>query len=113
MDSNTQGGIKVKCIQTQKGFTLIEMMIVLLVISVLLLITVPNIGKHNQSINAKGCEALQRMVEAQVQSYEMETGHLPNAIADLVTDGYLKDSQTTCPNGDKLVVTADGSVAKE
>jgi len=44
-------------IKNQKGFTLIEMMIVLLVISVLLVITVPNVTKNNSSINEKGCEA--------------------------------------------------------
>ncbi|WP_152908487.1 prepilin-type N-terminal cleavage/methylation domain-containing protein, partial [Geobacillus stearothermophilus] len=41
----------------QKGFTLIEMLIVLMVISVLLLIAIPNIAKHNSMINEKGCEA--------------------------------------------------------
>ncbi|KPD01109.1 ComG operon protein 3 precursor [Geobacillus sp. BCO2] len=41
----------------QKGFTLIEMLIVMMVISVLLLIAIPNITKHNSMINSKGCEA--------------------------------------------------------
>ena len=36
-----------KNIMNQKGFTLIEMLIVLLIISVLILITVPNLTKHN------------------------------------------------------------------
>lgn len=40
----------------EKAFTLIEMLIVLMVISVLLLIVIPNITKHNGMINNKGCE---------------------------------------------------------
>ena len=59
-------------IKNQKGFTLIEMMIVLLVISVLLVITVPNVTKNNSSINEKGCEAFIKMVQGQVQAYELD-----------------------------------------
>ena len=59
-------------IKNQKGFTLIEMMIVLLVISVLLVITVPNVTKNNSSINEKGCEAFINMVQGQVQAYELD-----------------------------------------
>ncbi|MEX3710888.1 competence type IV pilus major pilin ComGC [Cytobacillus horneckiae] len=46
----------------EDGFTLIEMMIVLLVISVLLIITIPNITKNNSEINNKGCQAFIKMV---------------------------------------------------
>ena len=59
-------------IKNQKGFTLIEMMIVLLVISVLLVITVPNVTKNNSSINEKGCDAFVKMVQGQVQAYELD-----------------------------------------
>ncbi|MDQ0975873.1 prepilin-type N-terminal cleavage/methylation domain-containing protein [Neobacillus niacini] len=43
--------------KNEKGFTLVEMMIVMLVISVLLIVTIPNVAKHNTNINTKGCEA--------------------------------------------------------
>lgn len=48
--------------KNQKGFTLIEMMIVLLVISMLLIITVPYISKHTSNINAKGCEGYMNII---------------------------------------------------
>ena len=85
-------------IKNQKGFTLIEMMIVLLVISVLLLITVPNVTKNNSSINEKGCEAYIKMVQGQVQAYEMEnkvnTTSFSNALID---GGNIKLNK--CPAG--------------
>ena len=56
----------------EKGFTLIEMLIVLMVISVLLLIMIPNITKHNSMINDKGCQAFVKTVQAQVKAYEIE-----------------------------------------
>lgn len=88
----------------EKGFTLIEMLIVLLVITVLLIITIPNLTKHNGTIRDKGCEALVVTAQAQVEAYYIETGALPTDLETLITDGYLQ--QTTCPNGETLVYEA-------
>ncbi|WP_158735117.1 prepilin-type N-terminal cleavage/methylation domain-containing protein [Alteribacillus sp. YIM 98480] len=41
----------------KKGFTMIEMMIVLLIITVLLLIAVPNMVTNNNVAQSKGCDA--------------------------------------------------------
>ncbi len=97
--------------KNEKGFTLIEMMIVMLVISVLLIITIPNITKHNSNINNKGCEAFVKMVQSQVQSYEIEHNAYPASIDDLVTEKYL--NTTKCPDGKTTVsIDADGTVSK-
>ncbi|WP_097677923.1 competence type IV pilus major pilin ComGC [Bacillus massilinigeriensis] len=96
--------------KNEKGFTLIEMMIVLLVISVLLIITVPNITKHNSNINDKGCKAFVKMVQGQVQAYEMDKGKLPADLAELETNGYLKKGETSCPNGKALTISSEGEV---
>lgn len=100
-----------KFIQNEKAFTLIEMMIVLLVISVLLIIAVPNISKHNSNIKEKGCEAFIKMVEAQVQSFEMDKNRLPTGLAELQTEGYLKENQSSCPNGDIVTISSTGAVS--
>lgn len=42
------------------GFTLVEMLLVMLVITVLLLIMIPNVTKNSTLIGDKGCEALLR-----------------------------------------------------
>lgn len=47
----------------EEGFSLIEMLIVLLIISVLLLITLPNVTKHSASIDEKGCEAFVHIID--------------------------------------------------
>ncbi len=49
-------------IKNEKAFTLVEMMVVLLVITVLLLIALPNLTKHSSNINEKGCDGLRQMV---------------------------------------------------
>lgn len=102
-----------KFITNEKAFTLIEMMIVLLVISVLLIIAVPNISKHNSNIKEKGCEAFLKMVEAQVQSFEMEKQRLPADLAELIAEGYLKEKQSTCPNGKTVTISSTGVVSAD
>jgi competence protein ComGC len=97
--------------KNQKGFTLIEMMIVLLVISVLLIITVPNIASHNSKINTKGCEAYMKMVEAQVQSYKMDKKTTPT-FQQLYDADYLKSAEPACPDGTSIEITSDGTVQK-
>ncbi|MBM7584608.1 competence protein ComGC [Bacillus pakistanensis] len=98
-------------ITNQKGFTLIEMMIVLLVISVLLFITIPNVTKQSSSINDKGCTAFRKMVEGQVQAFKVDKSRYPTDIDELVTEKYLKDEFKTCPNGTEIKIGTDGSVS--
>jgi len=90
-------------LKNQKGFTLVEMLIVLLVVSILLLITVPNVTKHNSVIKDKGCDALVKMVEAQVQAYELDNDVEVNDIGVIVSDGYLKETPA-CPNGAQITI---------
>lgn len=46
-----------KLLKNNRGFTLVEMMIVLLIISVLILISIPNVTKHSANIDEKSCQA--------------------------------------------------------
>ncbi|WP_181350096.1 competence type IV pilus major pilin ComGC [Thalassobacillus sp. CUG 92003] len=94
--------------KNEKGFTLIEMLIVLMIISVLLIITLPNLTANNQMINSKGCEALVELAEAQVHAYYLAEDTLPTDLSELKDANYLK--QTTCPNGGEL--TYDSSTGE-
>jgi len=93
----------------EKGFTLIEMLIVLLVISILLIITVPNVVSQQKSINDKGCEAYVKMVQGQVYAYKLDHKSLPNSLDALKDASYIES--TTCPNGDTLQISSDGKVS--
>ncbi|WP_379966319.1 competence type IV pilus major pilin ComGC [Ectobacillus sp. sgz5001026] len=91
----------------EKGFTLLEMLLVLVIISVLLLLIIPNVVKQRETVNKKGCEAIVRSTESQVQAYQLDNGTLPS-IQDLSSGKYI--STTTCPDGRVLTVQLDGSV---
>lgn len=99
--------------KNNKGFTLIEMLVVLLIITVLIFVAIPNITKHSKSINMKGCEAFITMVQGQVQAYEMEKNEKPKDVAELESAGYLVKGKTKCPNGSEVVIDSDGKVTEK
>ncbi|WP_186670582.1 competence type IV pilus major pilin ComGC [Sporosarcina sp. BP05] len=98
-------------IRNEKAFTLIEMMIVLLIISVLILIAIPNVSKHSKSIDEKGCNAYVQMVQGQIEAFKMDEKHLPT-LDELTTKEYLPEN-AQCPDGTQLSIDGDGKVAKQ
>ncbi|MFA1821549.1 competence type IV pilus major pilin ComGC [Virgibacillus oceani] len=89
-------------LKNNKGFTLIEMLVVLMVISVLIILIVPNLNSNSENINEKGCDALTAVVQAQVDAYYIDTGRYPGTLGELVEAGYINDEQRQCPDGDHL-----------
>lgn len=92
-----------KLLKSQEGFTMIEMMIVLLIMSILLLIAVPNMTKSNTVVKQKSCDATVKLLQSEVAQYEMETNTPLTDLQVLVTGGYV--DQIQCPDGGSLVLT--------
>ena len=88
----------------KKGFTVLEMILVLSVISLVFLITLPNIQQKNEIIQNKGCKALTSVVDSQILLYELEHDETPSSIYELIDEGYLKEGQDRCPNGNHIEI---------
>lgn len=99
-------------LKNNKGFTLIEMLIVLLIISVLIIIIVPNLGDQSKGVNETGCEALKAMVQAQVDAYYIEHKEYPTW-NELKEKKYVKEEQETCPNGEVLSIDGETVSSKK
>ncbi|MCK6257683.1 prepilin-type N-terminal cleavage/methylation domain-containing protein [Fictibacillus sp. KIGAM418] len=84
----------------EKGFTLIEMMIVLLIISVLLLIALPSMAKNLGVAKNLGCKATLDLVQGQVGAYEADKEEKLTDLDTLVAEGYV--DTVKCPNGNVL-----------
>lgn len=99
--------------RNEKGFTLIEMLIVLMIISILILLIVPHVSKKSANIHDKGCEALVELVQSQVIAYELDHKKLPSTLSDLVTKKYIDKDHLSCGNGKSIIMDSNGSVSYE
>ena len=83
----------------RRGFTLVEIMIVVLIIGVLLAVAIPNFVKARNSSRGKSCVANLRQIDSAKEQYMMDnrTTTAPSAMTNLVPD-YIK-STPACPSG--------------
>lgn len=89
----------------QDGFTILEMIIVLSIIALIFLLTLPNIQQKQKIIQNKGCEALVEVVNAQILLYEIDHLVSPKSIDQLISEGYIKDTQRRCPTGEIIEIS--------
>lgn len=73
----------------QRGFTLIEMVIVLAVISLLMLIMIPNLNHQREVAAGRQKDAVVEVVQNQAEMYTNETGQAAT-IQDLEDKGLSK-----------------------
>jgi competence protein ComGC len=100
-------------LKREQGFTLIEMLIVLMIMTTILMIAVPSLTKHNELVTLKGCEATLSLVKAQAESYAIEhNGTLPTNINDLqgYISGFDGSKPLTCPGGENITISSDGTI---
>ncbi|MBQ6489659.1 MAG: prepilin-type N-terminal cleavage/methylation domain-containing protein [Solobacterium sp.] len=83
----------------KKGFTLLEMIIVVTIVSILFILSVPNIQKVLGIVNEKGCDALVKVVDSAILEYRLAYDRDPNSVNDLINEGLMSDVQRTCEDG--------------
>lgn len=92
------------------GFTLVEIMIVVMIIGILLAIAVPNFVKARDTSRARSCVGNLKQIDSGKEQYAMEA-HLADgaavAWADLVPD-YIK-RQPACASGGAYTVANIGT----
>lgn len=89
----------------KKGFTLLEMILVMSAIVVIFLLTIPNISKTLFIVNDKGCDAQIKVVDAAILQYRLQHDRVPSSIQSLVQEGYLSSTQLKCSNGKSIHIT--------
>ena len=78
--------------QDERGFTLIEMLVVLFVIAVIIAIALPNLKAAGESAQQRACEANRKLIGSQADNYYLELGSYPSNVRQMKNRGYLNSS---------------------
>jgi prepilin-type N-terminal cleavage/methylation domain-containing protein len=94
--------------KSKKGFTLVEIMIVVAIIGILAAIAIPNFIKSRKMSRAKACVSNLKQIDGAVQQWALEfkkagtdtVAGTMNSDANLA--GYLRGAWSTCPANDSV-----------
>ncbi len=89
-----------RCTNKQGGFTLIEILFVVIVIGILAAIAIPRIVTSTATAKANACKANQAIINTQIEQYHLDTGSWPSSLSDVTeSKTYFPDGAPTCPSG--------------
>ena len=85
-------------INRKEGFTLVELLIVVLILGALAAIAIPRITVSTTTAKANSCATNQDIMNTQIEMYRADTGDYPASLAALTADAnYFPEESPLCP----------------
>jgi general secretion pathway protein G len=86
-------------VKTAKGFTVIEVMLVVILISILAAIVIPRFAVSTKRAKVQSCEMNRAIINKQVESYYLVEATWPlDDLTDIgANNNYFPDGIPTCP----------------
>jgi len=81
-----------------RGFTLIEMMIVLLIIAILSMIMIPYMAKQKYQAQLSNCQNNERSLAAALENYHTREGAYPADLNANFLSAYMAKGAVVCPS---------------
>jgi general secretion pathway protein G len=82
--------VKVRRIRRESGFTLLELLIVMVIIATLAAVAIPMYLRNVQAAKEAVLREDLRVMRTAISSYTVDKQKAPQSLDDLVTGGYLK-----------------------
>jgi len=87
-----------------KGFTLVELLIVVLILGALAAIAVPRIIGGSKSAKINACKTNVDVINSQIELYYANEDAWPTALTDVTQNtSYFPDGEPNCPFGTPYV----------
>lgn len=84
----------------RKGFTLVELLVVVLILSALAFIAVPRISQSATNAKVSACQTNVALLNSQIELYYAQNSAWPTALADVTgSTTYFPDGAPICPFG--------------
>ena len=100
-----------KFIRSKKGFTLIEMLVVLIVIGLLVAIALPRFFGVSDDAKKRQCAANIRSMNTAIEMFNERTGSYPASLATVTGDvAYFPDGAPVCPYATAYVLGVNNRV---
>lgn len=86
-------------LKNRKGFTLVELMVVVVIIGILVAIAVPVYNNVTQEAEKNACAATVRTLNGASNMYNANEGSFPTDVEELVDEGYILEKPKCPANG--------------
>ena len=93
-----------------KGFTLVELMIVVVIIGILIAIAIPVYNSIQKSAEIKACAANRRTIRSQMEVYKADTGAAVSDFTGFIGNTDYFAATPACPTSGTYALTASGAV---
>ena len=84
----------------KKGFTLVELLVVVLILGALAAIAIPRIGQSSTTAKINACKTNVDLLNSQIELYYASEGSWPSSLSTITGDAnYFPDGAPECPFG--------------